>query len=58
MQKGGHKSFLAKKDRSLELHDEKYENDMLLADFNDGRLYHFDLNKDRTELFSRGSTFK
>ena len=33
---------------------EKYENDMLLADFNDGRLYHFDLNKDRTELFSRG----
>jgi aldose sugar dehydrogenase len=27
-----------------------YENDMLMADFNHGHIYHFDLSKDRTEL--------
>jgi glucose/arabinose dehydrogenase len=28
----------------------EYENEMLMADFNHGHIYHFDLNKDRTEL--------
>jgi aldose sugar dehydrogenase len=29
---------------------EEYENDMFVGDFNNGYLYHFDLNEDRTEL--------
>ena len=29
---------------------EEYENDMFVGDFNNGNLYHFDLNEDRTEL--------
>ena len=29
---------------------EKYENDMFVADYNYGRLYHFDLDEDRTSL--------
>jgi glucose/arabinose dehydrogenase len=29
---------------------EGYENDMFVADINNGRLYHFDLEEDRTEL--------
>jgi glucose/arabinose dehydrogenase len=28
----------------------EYENDMFVGDFNNGYLYHFDLNEDRTEL--------
>jgi aldose sugar dehydrogenase len=32
----------------------KYENDMLMGDFNYGRLYHFDLSKDRTKLSLTG----
>jgi glucose/arabinose dehydrogenase len=32
----------------------KYENDMLVADFNHGHIYHFDLNKKRTELSLKG----
>jgi glucose/arabinose dehydrogenase len=29
---------------------EQYANDMFVADINNGRLYHFDLNQDRTGL--------
>ena len=29
---------------------EEYENDMFVGDFNNGNLYHFALNEDRTEL--------
>jgi glucose/arabinose dehydrogenase len=29
---------------------EQYENDMFVADINNGTLYHFDLNEDRTDL--------
>jgi aldose sugar dehydrogenase len=29
---------------------EEYENDVFVGDFNNGNLYHFDLNEDRTEL--------
>jgi glucose/arabinose dehydrogenase len=29
---------------------EEYENDMFVGDFNNGRLYHFELNEDRTGL--------
>jgi glucose/arabinose dehydrogenase len=29
---------------------EEFENDMFVGDFNNGNLYHFDLNEDRTEL--------
>jgi glucose/arabinose dehydrogenase len=29
---------------------EEYENDMFVGDFNNGRLYHFELNENRTEL--------
>jgi glucose/arabinose dehydrogenase len=32
----------------------KYENDMLVGDFNYGRIYHFDLSKDRTKLSLTG----
>jgi glucose/arabinose dehydrogenase len=32
-----------------------YENDMFVADFNSGNIYHFDLNKNRTELSLNGS---
>jgi glucose/arabinose dehydrogenase len=32
----------------------EYENDMLVADFTLGRIYHFDLNKDRTKLSLMG----
>ena len=28
----------------------EFENDMFVGDFNNGNLYHFDLNEDRTEL--------
>jgi glucose/arabinose dehydrogenase len=31
-----------------------YENDMFVADYNNGNLYHFDLNKDRTRLILHG----
>jgi len=31
-----------------------YENDMFVADINNGNIYHFDLNKDRTKLFLHG----
>jgi glucose/arabinose dehydrogenase len=34
---------------------EKYENDMFVGDFNNGYLYHFDLNKKRTGLILNGS---
>jgi glucose/arabinose dehydrogenase len=30
---------------------EQYENDMFVGDWVDGRLYHFDLNQNRTELY-------
>jgi glucose/arabinose dehydrogenase len=34
----------------------EYENDMFVGDFNNGRLYHFELNNDRTDLlFQDGS---
>jgi glucose/arabinose dehydrogenase len=33
---------------------EEYENDMFVGDFKSGRLYHFDLNKNRTELVLTG----
>ena len=29
---------------------EKYENDLLVSDFHNGDIYHFDLSRDRTEL--------
>jgi glucose/arabinose dehydrogenase len=32
----------------------KYQNDMFVADYNHGNLYHFDLNKDRTKLGLHG----
>jgi aldose sugar dehydrogenase len=32
------------------VYGEEYENDMFVGDFNNGYLYHFDLNEDRTEL--------
>jgi aldose sugar dehydrogenase len=31
-----------------------YKNDMFVADYNHGNIYHFDLNKDRTELSLEG----
>jgi len=33
---------------------EDYENDMFVADWNHGNIYHFDLNENRTELVLRG----
>ena len=33
---------------------EEYENDMFVADVNNGYIYHFDLNEDRTELILEG----
>ena len=33
----------------------QYENDMFVGDFNNGNLYHFDLNENRTELILPGS---
>lgn len=33
---------------------EQYENDMLVADVNNGRIYHFDLNQNRTQLLLQG----
>jgi glucose/arabinose dehydrogenase len=33
----------------------QYENDMFVGDFNNGNIYHFDLNENRTELILRGS---
>jgi glucose/arabinose dehydrogenase len=32
----------------------EYENDILVGDINNGNIYHFDLNKDRTELLLDG----
>jgi glucose/arabinose dehydrogenase len=32
------------------IYGEEFENDMFVGDFNNGYLYHFDLNEDRTEL--------
>jgi aldose sugar dehydrogenase len=32
----------------------QYKNDMFLGDVNDGRIYHFDLNKNRTQLLLDG----
>jgi glucose/arabinose dehydrogenase len=34
---------------------EEFENDMFVGDFNNGNLYHFDLNDDRTELSLEGA---
>ena len=34
---------------------EQYANDMFVADINNGRLYHFDLNVDRTGLILEGA---
>src|ERR687898_774633 len=34
---------------------EQYANDMFVADINNGRLYHFDLNQDRTGLLLEGA---
>jgi glucose/arabinose dehydrogenase len=36
------------------IYGEEFENDMFVGDFNNGNLYHFDLNDDRTELFIDG----
>jgi glucose/arabinose dehydrogenase len=33
----------------------QFENDMLVGDFHNGNIYHFDLNKDRRELVLKGS---
>jgi glucose/arabinose dehydrogenase len=33
---------------------EEYQNDMFVADINNGRLYHFDLNEERTDLILGG----
>jgi glucose/arabinose dehydrogenase len=33
----------------------EYQNDLIVGDFNNGNLYHFDLNRDRTELQLHGS---
>jgi glucose/arabinose dehydrogenase len=33
---------------------EEYENDMFVADINNGRLYHFDLEEGRTQLALEG----
>jgi aldose sugar dehydrogenase len=33
---------------------EEYKNDMVVGDFNNGYLYHFDLSQDRTELLLKG----
>jgi glucose/arabinose dehydrogenase len=33
-----------------DLYGEDYENDLLVGDVNNGNIYHFELNKDRTEL--------
>jgi aldose sugar dehydrogenase len=33
---------------------EEYQNDMFVADINNGRIYHFDLDEDRTELVLDG----
>ncbi len=33
----------------------RYENDMFVGDFNNGNIYHFDLNENRTELILPGS---
>jgi glucose/arabinose dehydrogenase len=38
-----------------EMYGQKYENDMFVGDFNYGRIYHFDLNTQRTELDLNGS---
>jgi aldose sugar dehydrogenase len=35
-------------------YDEEYKNDMLVADFHNGNIYHFDLNDERTELALSG----
>ena len=32
----------------------QYQNDMLVADVNNGRIYHFDLNQNRTQLLLKG----
>jgi aldose sugar dehydrogenase len=34
---------------------EEYDNDLFVGDINDGRLYHFDLSEDRTELSLHGA---
>ena len=33
----------------------EYKNDLFVADFKDGEIFHFDLNEDRTELLLNGS---
>jgi glucose/arabinose dehydrogenase len=33
----------------------EYKNDLFVGDFNDGEIFHFDLNQDRTELLLNGS---
>jgi aldose sugar dehydrogenase len=38
-----------------EKYGREYQNDLFVGDFNNGNLYHFDLNGDRTELQLRGS---
>jgi aldose sugar dehydrogenase len=37
------------------IYGEEFENDMFVGDFNNGNLYHFDLNDDRTELSLDGN---
>jgi glucose/arabinose dehydrogenase len=37
-----------------ETYGKEYENDMFVSDFSNGNIYHFDLNKDRTELVLEG----
>jgi glucose/arabinose dehydrogenase len=37
---------------------EEYENDMFVGDFNNGRLYHFELNENRTELLFQDGPLK
>jgi glucose/arabinose dehydrogenase len=36
------------------IYGNEFENDMFVGDFNNGNLYHFDLNEDRTELILDG----
>ena len=33
----------------------RYQNDMFVGDFNNGNIYHFDLNKERTKLILNGT---
>jgi glucose/arabinose dehydrogenase len=37
------------------IYGKEYENDMFIGEGNNGRIYHFDLNQNRTELYLQGS---